>query len=90
MSDRNWADLDELQELSGAPSLSETMRAAVRHHLERLRIIGQPLAPGSKLRRGRCRRCGGPNERYAGTNQKLCHACHELGKQHGLAKGGAS
>lgn len=37
MRPRDWQDLDGLVELSGAPSLSEAMRAAVRAELRRLR-----------------------------------------------------
>jgi hypothetical protein len=30
---------------------------------------------------GRCRRCGRPNDRYAGTSQKLCSSCKSEGKR---------
>jgi hypothetical protein len=31
--------------------------------------------------RGLCRRCKKPNDRYAGTDRKLCSACHAEGKR---------
>jgi metal-responsive CopG/Arc/MetJ family transcriptional regulator len=37
MRSRDWADLDDLVELTGAPSRSEAMRRAVRDERDRLR-----------------------------------------------------